>query len=148
MKLEIKSFSELSLEELYEICKVRFEVFVCEQKITVEQDFDDKDQKCHHMFLKDNNKIIAYCRIVPKGLSYDGASIGRVLVLKEYRKRSLGQKLMEEAKRFIIDELGEEKIILSAQMYVKGLYESVGFKQISEVYDEAGIDHVKMEYSI
>ena len=51
------------------------------KKITEEQDFDDKDKVCHHVMLKENGRVVAYSRIVPKGVGYENISIGRVLVL-------------------------------------------------------------------
>ena len=54
---------------------------------------------------------------------------------------------MEKAVDFIVNELKEEEIIISAQLYVKSLYENVGFKVISEPYIEAEIEHIKMKYN-
>ncbi|MEG2789916.1 MAG: GNAT family N-acetyltransferase, partial [Romboutsia sp.] len=79
----IKYFNDLTLEEFYEIAKSRYEVFACEQNIFVENDFDDVDKNCYHAFIKDDNLIVAYARIIPKEFSsYSDTSIGRVLVLK------------------------------------------------------------------
>ena len=91
MKFEIKKFNELTVDEMYEIAKSRFEVFVCEQEITEEQDFDDKDKVCHHVMLKENERIVAYSRIVPKGSGYEHISIGRVLVLISHRRKGIAQ---------------------------------------------------------
>ena len=101
MKFEIKSFNELSVDEMYEIAKSRFEVFVYEQKITQEQDFDDKDKKCHHVMLKENGRVVAYSRIVPKNMGYDNISIGRVLVLKSHRRRGIAQEMMKACLKYI-----------------------------------------------
>lgn len=92
MYFEIKMFNELTIDEMYEIAKSRFEVFVCEQEITDEQDFDDKDKVSYHVMLKDEGRIIAYSRIVPKKVAYENISIGRVLVLKGYRRKGIAQK--------------------------------------------------------
>lgn len=146
MDFIIKHFNDLTANEFYEIAKARFEVFVMDQKIVEEQDFDNKDKQCYHAFLYDNNKIVAYSRIVPKGLSYDEASIGRVLVLKEYRRKGLAEEMMRQCVSYIIEELDEREITLSAQNYVRKLYESVGFKPVGDVYDEVGIPHIKMKY--
>lgn len=148
MNFEIKSFNELTVDDMYEIAKARFEVFVCEQKITCEQDFDDKDKKCHHVFLKDNDRIVAYSRIVPKGLGYDYISIGRVLVLESHRRKGIAQEMIRACLEFIKNKLDENTVVLSAQLYVKDLYQSVGFKAISDVYDEAEIPHVKMKIEL
>ena len=140
---EIKKFNEM-----YEIAKSRFEVFVCEQKIVEEQDFDDKDKVCHHIMLKENERVVAYCRIVPKGIGYDYISVGRVLVLSSHRRKGIAQEMMKVALEFIKNNLDEKTVVLSAQLYAKGLYESVGFKVISDVYDEVNIPHVKMKVEL
>ena len=131
----IKHFKDLSVDEFFEIAKARYEVFTCEQKITQENDFDDID----------NNTITSYARIIPKEYSsYEDTSIGRVLVNKNYRRNGLAKKLMMNSIEFITNNLNEEHITLSAQYYIKDLYKSLGFKEISDVYDEVGIPHVKM----
>lgn len=144
MEWKIKRFYDLTLDELYEICKVRYEVFVCEQKIYQENDFDDVDKKVFHIFLEDEGKIIAYARLIPRGITYDSAAIGRVLVINEYRRKGIASELMRKSVEFIKNELREDKITLSAQLYAKGLYEGAGFRVISDVYDEVEIPHVKM----
>lgn len=145
---EIKKFNDLTVNEMYEIAKSRFEVFVCEQKIVEEQDFDDKDKVCHHIMLKENERVVAYCRIVPKGIGYDYISVGRVLVLSSHRRKGIAQEMMKVALEFIKNNLDEKTVVLSAQLYAKGLYESVGFKVISDVYDEVNITHVKMKVEL
>ena len=148
MDFEIKSFNDLTVDEMYEIAKSRFEVFVCEQEITSEQDFDDKDKKCHHVMLKEEGRVVAYSRIVPKGMGYDNISIGRVLVLQSHRRKGVAKKMMEASLEFIKNNLNESTVFLSAQLYVKDLYESLGFKVISDVYDEVNIPHVKMNIEL
>lgn len=145
---EIKKFNDLTVNEMYEIAKSRFEIFVCEQKIVEEQDFDDKDKVCHHIMLKENERVVAYCRIVPKGIGYDYISVGRVLVLSSHRRKVIAQEMMKVALEFIKNNLDEKTVVLSAQLYAKGLYESVGFKVISDVYDEVNIPHVKMKVEL
>lgn len=148
MNFEIKNFSELTVDDMYEIAKSRFEVFVCEQEIIEEQDFDDKDKLCHHVMLKEDGRIVAYSRIVPKGIGYENISIGRVLVLNSHRRRGIAQKMMKVALEFIKNNLNENIVVLSAQEYVKEMYSSVGFKVISDVYDEVNIPHVKMKIEL
>ena len=144
---KIKHFNELTPNELYEICKSRYEVFACEQKIFSENDFDDIDKDCYHIFKVKYNKIISYARIIPKQFSsYNDASIGRVLVLKEYRGQKIAKEMMDTAISFVENNLNEKYITLSAQEYIKNLYLSCGFEEISDVYDEAGIPHIKMRF--
>ena len=65
----IKHFKDLSVNEFYEIAKARYEVFACEQNITMENDFDDVDKNSYHIFSFDNEVISSYARIIPKGFS-------------------------------------------------------------------------------
>lgn len=142
---KIKHFKDLTLNEFYEIAKSRYEVFACEQHIFEENDFDNVDKNSYHIFLEENNHIIAYARIIPKEFSsYEDVSIGRVLVLKTARGKRLAQDMMIQAIKFVKNELKEDHITLSAQNYIKELYTSFGFKEISDVYDECNIPHVKM----
>ena len=106
---------------MYEIAKSRFEVFVCEQKIVEEQDFDDKDKVCHHIMLKENERVVAYCRIVPKGIGYDYISVGRVLVLSSHRRKGIAQEMMKVALEFIKNNLDEKTVVLSADVYKRQL---------------------------
>lgn len=146
MQCKIKTFNELTTAELYEILRIRAEVFVVEQTC-VYQDLDLKDKKAYHLFLEDNDEVVAYLRILEKGVSYPEISIGRVLVKEECRGRGLARKLMQRAISFIKEELHENEIRISAQKYLLNFYESLGFEAVSEVYLEDGIEHVEMLYS-
>ncbi|MGL5345820.1 MAG: GNAT family N-acetyltransferase [Peptostreptococcaceae bacterium] len=142
---KVKHFNDLTINELYEIVKARYEVFACEQRIFGENDFDDVDKVSYHVFYENNDNVCAYCRIIPKEYSsYDDTSIGRVLTTPNCRNKGLAKKMMLFSIDFVNDYLNEKHIILSAQEYIKNLYLSCGFKEISEVYDEVGIPHIKM----
>lgn len=142
---KVKHFNDLNVNELYEIAKARYEVFACEQKIFNENDFDDIDKECYHIFQESEGKIVAYSRIIPKEFSpYPDISIGRVLVIPTSRRSGLAKKMMDFSIDFIKNNLNEVHITLSAQEYIKDLYLSCGFVEISDVYDEVGIPHVKM----
>ena len=143
-KWNIKKFDELTLKQLYEITRSRCEVFIQEQKIICEEELDGLDDKCIHVFLEENERVVAYCRIVPKGINYENISIGRVLVLNEFRKKGIAQEMLKETVEYIKSNFQENKIVLSSQLYAKSLYESVGFIVTSDIYEEAGIPHVKM----
>jgi len=147
-KWEIKKFDELSLNQLYEIARSRYKVFIEEQKIICEEELDGLDNKCIHVFLQDEERVVAYCRIVPKGINYENISIGRVLVLNEFRRKGIAQEMLNETVEYIKANFHDNRIILSSQLYAKELYESVGFIVESDIYDEAGIPHVKMYKNI
>lgn len=139
-----KEFNDLTIDELYEIVKSRFEVFVCGQKIVEEQDFDDVDKNCGHIFAIEEGRVVAYCRTIPAGISYSAASIGRVLVLDSHRRRGLALEMMKKAIEYVNNVYKEKEIILSAQEYVLDLYKSLGFEEISDTYLEVNIPHKKM----
>ena len=141
---KVKKFDELSLNQLYEISRSRCEVFIKEQKIVCEEELDGLDDKCIHVFLEEGEKVVAYCRIVPKGINYENISIGRVLVLEQFRRKGIAQEMINIATEYIKLNFQENKIVLSSQLYAKALYESVGFIVNSDIYEEAGIPHVKM----
>lgn len=145
MNWKLKNFNELSCEEMYNILKIRSEVFIIEQTC-VYQDCDGKDKKAAHLFLEDNNEIIAYCRIFGKGIVYNEASIGRVLVNKNYRKKGFANELMAKAIAFVENTLNESEIKIQAQAYLVDFYGSHGFKGISDEYLEDDIPHVDMIY--
>lgn len=146
MEYNIKAFKELTTGEIYEIMRVRNEVFVVEQNC-VYQDCDGKDKKSYHLYYMNDNKVVAYVRILEKGVSYDEVSIGRVLVSKEYRGKGLSRECMKKAIDFVTNNLKENTIRISAQEYLKEFYRSLGFKEVSEVYLEDNIPHVEMVYN-
>lgn len=145
MDWKIKRFDELTTEELYEILKSRYEVFTVGQRCLY-QDCDDIDKKSFHMFLREEERVVAYLRIVEPGVLYSEASIGRVMVLESYRNKGFAREMMNRAIEFIKTDMNQTKIKLSAQKYLVSFYESLGFRVISDVYLEVEIPHVKMEY--
>jgi len=138
-------FEELTVHELYAIMHLRNKVFVVEQNC-VFQDADFKDQYCHHLMAWDTeqNKLAAYTRLVPPGVAYREMSIGRVITSPAYRGVGLGKLLMEKSILNCSLIFGEKPIKIGAQLYLKKMYESFGFQQIGEIYDEDGIQHIHM----
>ncbi len=141
----IKHFNKITNIELYEIIKARIKVFSIEQNC-IYQDLDDKDLDAYHLFIQDNNKVIAYLRILNKGVSYKESSIGRVLVDADYRNKGLAKKILSEAIKFLEKELNECEIRISAQEYIVPFYMSMGFKKVSDIYLEDHLPHIEMLY--
>lgn len=139
----LKPFDSLTVNELYAILRLRSEVFVVEQNC-VFQDMDKKDQQCHHMMGWKGNLLAAYTRLVPPGISYEQASIGRVVTSPLARGGGLGKTLMEKSMEELTNLYGPGIIKIGAQLYLKKFYQSFGFKQIDDIYDEDGIDHIHM----
>lgn len=145
----LKKFDELSNEELYEIMKLRQDVFIIEQKC-IYSDLDRNDKEALHLFLKDEktDEVICYSRILKPGQTYKTASIGRVLVNKKYRNQGYARKLISKSIKCVKEELKENEITIGAQNYLKEFYKSFGFEIISDVYDDEGIPHVDMYLKI
>lgn len=143
LKTICQSFEELSLTGLYRILQIRNQVFYVEQRCD-DLDLDDLDQQSYHLCIYDGEILCGYARLLPPGLAYSEASIGRVAVLSSYRGRGIGKKLMEAAIHECIRIFATEAIKISGQLYLQRFYEALGFEQISPVYLEAGIEHIKM----
>ena len=139
----LKAFNELTTAELYSIMQLRNEVFVVEQNC-VYQDADGKDQPSLHLCGWDGQVLAAYTRIIPPGISYAEASIGRVVSSPAYRKTGAGRKLMEESIKYTLDRFGVNSIRIGAQVYLAKFYRSLGFIQCSDEYLEDGIPHIEM----
>lgn len=142
MKTIIKSFAQLTNEELYEILKLRIEVFIVEQNCPY-QDIDGLDRQCLHAYLQDDDGVIqAYVRILPPGLKFTVASIGRVISCT--RRQGLGTKIMKTAISYIFDNYATANIMIEAQVYAKNFYELLGFVCCSDIFLEDDIPHVRM----
>lgn len=136
-------FHLLSPHELYAIMQLRNEVFVVEQHC-VFQDADNRDQASFHFTGWQAEKIVAYTRLIPSGIVYTEASIGRVVTSPSIRKSGIGKVLMQSSINWIFSHWGKQKIRIGAQLYLKNFYESLGFQQCSDVYLEDDIQHIEM----
>lgn len=143
MDITIKPFDELGIHELYGILKLRSEVFVVEQTC-IYNDLDDLDQQAWHLILKKDNRMAGTARILPGGTRFPQVSIGRVVVSPHFRRQNLGRLVMQEAMKFAFNHFGATEIKISAQLYLERFYEDLGFKRITEIYDEDGIPHIGM----
>ncbi|AZI27437.1 GNAT family N-acetyltransferase [Pedobacter sp. G11] len=141
----IKSFTQLSPEELYQIMKLRIEVFIIEQECFY-QDADDKDQHCHHLMLWNGENLVAYARLVPAGLSFTEVSIGRVITNADVRGTGTGKILMKSAIAECKTLFGDVPIRIGAQTYAKAFYSGLGFEDTKIEFMEDGIPHLEMLY--
>lgn len=142
MKLYVKSFSELTNDEIWQIYRMRIAVFVVEQNC-VYQDVDEYDKCAYHLFYKDGDEIIAYLRVLPENTFFSSPSIGRVLCTR--RRQGLASALVGEGINTAKEVFGAKLITIEAQTYVKEMYEKLGFTQVSGEFLEDGIPHIKME---
>jgi ElaA protein len=142
MTWKCKSFGELTPHELYAILQLRSEVFVVEQNC-IFQDMDGKDGHSHHLMGWENN-LVAYSRILPPGISYVESSIGRIVISPTARKKGIGRKLVTRSIEALYTLHGKAVIRIGAQYYLKGFYESFGFRQTGSIYLEDNIEHIEM----
>ncbi len=137
------AFADLSVAALYEILKLRSEVFVVEQQC-IFLDMDDKDVNSYHVTGLVDNKLIAYSRLIPPGIAFAETSIGRVVTANSARKSGAGKLLMNYSILKAKELFGNQDIRIGAQLYLKKFYSSFGFNTVSEIYLEDGIEHIEM----
>ena len=138
------AFSELTAAQLYAILQVRSEVFVVEQNC-VYLDMDGADPQCLHLIAwTDDMQIAAYLRLVPPGLKFTEASIGRVITSQIARGQGIGKQLIAKGLAQIQTSYPGQAVRIGAQQYLEKFYQSFGFITCSEMYLEDDIAHVEM----
>ena|ERR1700748_609908 len=142
-----KPFGALTPVELYQLLRLRSEVFVVEQNC-VFLDMDNKDIYCDHLMGWEGENLLGYSRIVPAGISYEESSIGRIVSSPAARGRGVGRELLVKSIQTVYDLHGRRDIRIGAQFYLLNFYGSFGFVQTGEIYLEDGIEHVEMLLSI
>ena len=143
MNFVTKTFDELSTRELYEILRVRSEIFVVEQNC-VYQDIDEKDYDSLHVFYEAEGKVLAYLRVFMR--EENVAQIGRVVTLKH--GTGLGGKLLKAGIEQVREKFSANSIFLEAQCYAAGFYAREGFQVCTEEFLEDGIPHVGMRLEL
>ena len=143
LQLHKKTFQELTTEELYELLRVRSEVFVVEQNC-VYQDLDGDDQPSIHLWMTDEDRVVALARVCPAGTHMKEVSIGRVITTE--RGKGYGKQIMLHAIDAAVEHFNAKRIDIEAQEYARGFYESVGFRQSSDAFMLDGIPHIRMTW--
>ena len=141
MKLICKHFNDLTAKELYEILRLRVDVFVVEQNCSYPE-VDGKDLDAWHLWFEDEDGIAGYLRLLAPGVSFKEASIGRVIAKK--RRCGIGSKLMQAGIEKIKEIYGNTDIRIEAQVYAREFYEKAGFVKVSEEFLDDGIPHLEM----
>jgi len=138
-----QSFSEFTPGQLYEVMRLRSDIFVVEQA-SIYLDADNKDQVADHVIGSIDNEICAYLRALPPGVSYPQSSLGRILIAQKYRGHQLGRDLVKRGIAHNLSKWPDSDICISAQSHLQDFYASLGFAAEGEVYAEDGIPHRKM----
>ena len=145
MNFVAKNFGELSLTELYEILRVRSQIFILEQNMH-SQDMDGIDFEARHFFLEENGKVLAYLRAFYTDDSKSVVKIGRVLSITH--GVGLGADIMKRAIADIKKNMKCQILSLNSQKSAIGFYEKLGFKTVSDEFLEEGVIHLKMQLEI
>ena len=144
IKWKEQLFNELNTKELYEISRVRSEIFVVEQEILY-NDFDRKDYKAIHLSGFIEEELVAYARIFDKGDYYDDhTGFGRVAVIEKERGNNYGKELVKKCVEVCKKNFDKQEIKISAQAYLEKFYIDLGFERRGEGYMEDGIPHCAM----
>ena len=143
ISFDIKTYDQLSKDELYDLLQLRAEVFVVEQDCPY-QDVDGKDKKAVHVLGYKDEKLVAYTRIFKQGDYFKNASIGRVVVSKDQRQFGYGYDLMNASIQAVEKLFRTNTIEISAQTYLKKFYNNLDFVEVGDGYLEDDIPHIKM----
>ena len=145
-QLHIKTFDQLTTSELYELLRIRSEVFVVEQDC-VYQDVDNNDQTAIHIWLTKGGKTVAMCRICPEGTKLASTSIGRVITTE--RGKGYGMLIMKIAINTVMERIpAADHIEIEAQLTKQKFYERLGFVATSEPFMMEGLMHLEMKLNL
>lgn len=150
MQWSVKPFNQLNIHQLYDIVKLRVDVFVVEQTCYY-PDLDDLDRHPDtlHVFAYDGDTLSAYLRCLPPGTVYDDDSaIGRVVVAPAARGRKIGHTLIQQGINACEQRWPDKAIHMGAQVYLQQFYRQYGFTSVSEPFLEDGIPHIGMRRNI
>lgn len=134
---------DLSGPEVHALLSARERVFVVEQACAYHE-ADDLDPVSWHLIAHVDGALAACARVVDPGMKYDAPSIGRVMTVAAFRGRRLGEALMREAIAGTRTRFPGQAIRISAQAYLLGFYNALGFEAEGEPYLEDGIAHIGM----
>jgi len=137
------AFDDLRVFELYEVLRLRSEVFVLEQQCLF-QDMDGFDAKAMHLLGVRHGELQAYARCFAAGIKFAEASFGRVLTRQSVRGTGLGHQLIEQSVTAISQLWGPQAIRIGAQTQLAGFYARHGFEDTGKPYMEDGIEHLEM----
>lgn len=149
MDYQLYTFEQLDKQTLYEILAHRQEVFVLGQR-AIYRDLDGYDQQSLHLVARtDDGDLVAYVRLLPRQLCYDGYdanSFGRLSVRAHARSQGIGGELVRRACEILAEHTGSKHVRISAMAYLEDFYRSLGFVPASELFDKEGVAHITMDY--
>jgi len=146
VECQVKPFRELTLDHLFELLRLRVDVFVVEQHCAYPEldDFDRHIETRHLCGRQGDGPLIAYVRILGPGVRYSEVSFGRFVVKQDWRGQGIGHQLIRAALQQSSAHWPKIGIRISAQDYLQRFYEQYGFSRVSDIYLEDGVPHVEM----
>ena len=145
MELVVKPFGDLTPWELYELLRLRVDVFVVEQNCPYPE-LDGRDPEALHVFLREGDRVLACLRVLPPGTAFPEAALGRVVTRD--RGMGVGRRILAAGIQAARERLGAKALTIEAQTYAKGFYEAAGFRQVSQEFLEDGIPHILMRLEL
>lgn len=145
--IRFASFDDLSRDELYDLLKLRFDVFVLEQE-SIYPEIDGEDKAALHLIatLGEESRPVGTLRITGMGAGDASIFVGRVAVARAHRGTGLGARMIAEAMNELREAAASRDVRLGAQLHLESFYQRFGFSRCSEIYDDGGIPHVKMVF--
>lgn len=142
----MKTFQKLPVEQLFDVFKLRVDVFVVEQYCAYPEleEYDRHPETRHLSGRNASGHLLAYARILSPGLRYSEVNLGRFVVRADSRRKGIGHQLLQKSLQEIFRCWPGHAIKISAQDYLQAFYEQYGFVRMSDVYLEDGIPHVEM----
>lgn len=142
-----KTFDDFSPRHLYDVLKLRQDIFIIEQNC-IYNDIDGLDAYSEHLLLLEPDEtMIGYLRIVPAGIKFKECSLGRIAIEKSNRGKGFGKNLVEKGIK-ILYETGAHDIRIEAQAHLENFYKDIGFTTVSEVYEVDEIPHLQMIHTV
>ena len=148
MKVQIQAlhFNDLTARQLFQLLKLRQNVFFVEEKI-IYPDLDDTDEDCIHVFAtteKDGKTItVSYARVYFDPLEQH-VKVGRVATAAAYRGQGIGGEVMRRCCEVAQSRFSDSEVWLDAQLHAVDFNRFLGFQVVSDVFMEAGIEHIRM----
>lgn len=144
-RVHYQQFSDIPSDQLYSILKLRQDVFIIEQNC-IYSDIDNYDQKAEHLLYFEGDTLIGYSRLLPPGIKYPEASIGRIISNPDFRRKGIGRTVVSDSIQ-ILQDASCKAIRIEAQAHLQKFYSEFGFKPDGSVYDLDGIPHLEMVLS-
>lgn len=143
MHTEFRTFSTLSSTQIYDVLRLRQQVFILEQKCLYE-DADGSDKYALHLLVYENEELAAYLRVFEPGIKFVETSLGRIVVADKFRGSKTGRHLIETGIELAFQQFPQSNIRIEAQSDLISYYNQYGFIEEGNIYDVDQINHIQM----